>query len=147
MKNKITSAARLFLGLMFVVFGLNGFLQFMPNPPSNPALGAFTGALFATGYFFPMLSLIKLTTGALLLSNKLVPLALTVLAPIVINIFLAHAFLDLAGIGLAVVLVVLVAGLAFAYRSSFAGVLTVNATPAQSTHTPVTEISGEQLVA
>src|SRR5580658_10205309 len=71
-------AARLLLGLVFFVLGLNGFLQFLPTPPAPERATAFVGALIATGYMFPLIKSVEVICGALLLSNRLVPLALEV---------------------------------------------------------------------
>jgi uncharacterized membrane protein YphA (DoxX/SURF4 family) len=131
--DRLPAVGRILLGLVFTVFGLNGFFHFIPQPPPPPAAAAFAGALFATGYFFPMLKSVEVAAGLLLLSGRFVPLALTVLAPIVVNIVFFHAFLAPAGIGLAVVLVVLEAALAWAYRDAFRGVLDANARPARRT--------------
>src|SRR5438876_10334451 len=88
----VPTAARLFLGLVFTVFGLNFFLHFLPTPPLTPRAGAFAGALFATGYLFPLLKITEVVAGLLLLSNRFVPLALAVLAPVVINVVGFHLF-------------------------------------------------------
>ncbi|PIS10748.1 MAG: acyltransferase [Bdellovibrio sp. CG10_big_fil_rev_8_21_14_0_10_47_8] len=80
--------------MIFFVFGLNGFFQFLPMPASIPeAATQFSGALFATGYFFPVLKATEVLCGALLLSGFFAPVALIILAPITIQIFLFHAFL------------------------------------------------------
>lgn len=110
--DKLATIARLLVGLIFVVFGLNGFLNFIPVPPPPPEGGAFLGALAATGYFFPFLKITEIIFGALLLANKFVPLSLTVLAPIVINIFAYHFFLDRSAEGM-MMPIFLVAALAF----------------------------------
>src|SRR5580765_7804474 len=89
----IPTGARLFLGLVFTIFGLNFFVHFMPTPPASPRGAAFAGALFASGYLFPLLNATEVVAGLLLLSNRFVPLALAVLAPIVINIVGFHLFL------------------------------------------------------
>ena len=86
--------ARSALGLTFLVFGLNGFFQFLPMPPHDGAAGAFLGALAATGYVFPLLKGVEVLAGALLLSGRLVPLALTLLAPVIVNIAAFHLFLE-----------------------------------------------------
>src|SRR5882724_7249128 len=95
------SATRILLGLIFFVFGLNGFLQFIPNPPMPDKAGAFMGALAATGYMFPLIKGIEVIAGALLLSNRFVPLALAILAPNVVNIVVFHAVLAPGGLGIA----------------------------------------------
>src|SRR5437899_10985925 len=86
MRSKSITAARIVLGLVFFVFGLNGFFHFMPQQPMPAAAGAFGGALAQAGYFFPLLKPTETLAGVALLSNRFVPLALTVLAPIVVNI-------------------------------------------------------------
>jgi len=84
---------RIILGIILVVFGLNGFLQFMPmgGDMSEASIAFFTG-LGAVTYFMPLLSLVKLFTGLLLLAKKWVPFALILLAPISVNIVLYHIF-------------------------------------------------------
>ena len=116
-------AARLLLGTIFTVFGLNGFLHFLPMPPLSGQAAAFMGGLGASGYFFPLLKGTEVITGLLLLSNRFVPLALTVLAPIVVNIVAFHAFLAPSGLALPVVIVALGAYLAYTERAVFAPVL------------------------
>ena len=112
-QSKPQAAARLLLGLIFFVFGLNGFLHFLPQPPSTPEAMAFGGALAATGYMFPLIKGTEVLAGALLLSGRFVPLALTLLAPVVVNILGFHLFL--APKGLAVPLVALALGLYLAW--------------------------------
>lgn len=91
--NKITITARILLGLIFTVFGLNGFFHFMSMPPMPDAANSFLGALGATGYLFPVLKALEVAAGIALLANRFVPLALVVLAPIATNILLFHTFL------------------------------------------------------
>ncbi len=93
MKNKVYVGSRLLLGLIYVVFGLNGFLQFLPMPPLPEAAASFMGGLASSGYFFPFLKGTEVLFGALLLVGYAAPLALVVLAPITLNIFLFHWFL------------------------------------------------------
>ena len=116
-------AARVLLGLVFFVFGLNGFLHFIPQPPHDGVAATFLGGLGASGYFFPLLKGTETLAGALLLANRFVPLALTVLAPIVVNIFAFHAALDASGLPIAALLVALEVGLAYAHRTTFAPLL------------------------
>jgi putative oxidoreductase len=129
MRTKVTLAARIVLGLIFLVFGLNGFFHFLPQPPISGPPADFFGALLATGYLFPLLKGTEVITGTLLLSGRLVPLALTVLAPVVVNIVGFHLFLAPSGLPLALVVVALGVFLAWSYRSAFSGVLNVNAAP------------------
>jgi hypothetical protein len=121
---KAPTAARLLLGLVFFVFGLNGFLHFIPQPPppEGPMLN-FVMGLLGTGYFFPLLKGTEVLAGLLLLSNRFVPLALAVLAPIVVNIVAVHAFLAPAGLPLALLVLVLELFLAWSYREVFAPML------------------------
>lgn len=115
------TAARFLLGATFFVFGLNGFLNFIP-PPSDPMPAgavAFGGALLQTGYMFPFIKGTEVIAGALLLSNRFVPLALTILAPIVLNIFAFHLFLAPAALTVATFVVALELYLAWCYRAVF----------------------------
>jgi putative oxidoreductase len=115
-----TIVARLLLGLAFFVFGLNGFLQFMPNPPPTPAAGAFFGALFATHYMFALIFGTQVIGGALLLLGVMVPFALTILAPVIVNIVAFHIFLSPALLPMALVVAALELFLAWHYRAAFA---------------------------
>jgi uncharacterized membrane protein YphA (DoxX/SURF4 family) len=111
---------RSLLGLIFLVFGLNIFLQFLPQPPLPPAAGEFFGALAKTGYFVPMIGATQVIAGALLLAGIAVPLALILLAPVVVNIFLFHVFLAPGGLPLALIVVALEVILAWMHREAYA---------------------------
>ncbi len=112
--NKLPMIARIILGLIFFVFGLNGFFNFIPTPEAMPEkLVTFTTGLMASGYFFPLLKGTEVVCGALLLIGAFVPLSLIVLAPIILNIFLVHAFLEPKGVIMAVVIGLLEVYLAF----------------------------------
>jgi uncharacterized membrane protein YphA (DoxX/SURF4 family) len=123
----IPTAARLFLGLAFTVFGLNFFLHFMPTPPAPPRGAAFAGALFASGYLFPLLNATEVVAGLLLLGNRFVPLALAVLAPIVVNIVAFHLFLAPSDLALALALLAAELTLAWNRRAAFAPMLRARA--------------------
>ena len=87
--------ARITLGLIFFIFGLNFFLHFIPSgsqPEGKAAL--FLGGLFQTGYLFPLIKVIEVIAGALLLAGFFVPLLLVILMPITINIVLFHSILE-----------------------------------------------------
>src|SRR5436190_24093833 len=112
-------AARILLGTIFTVFGLNGFLQFLKMPPPPPAAGAFFGALMATGYMLPLIMSVQLFAGVLLLSRRLVPFALTLLAPVVVNIVAFHLFLAPQGLPLALLVVGLGLYLAWTERDAY----------------------------
>jgi len=121
--NRVPSIARLALGLAFFVFGLNGFFHFLPQPPMSGPPADFAGALFATGYMFPLIKGTEVVAGLLLLSNRYVPLALALLAPVVVNIVAFHAFLAPAGLALPIILLALQLYLARSYRYAFAPML------------------------
>jgi len=128
LKTKITLAARIILGLIFFVLGgLNGLFQFIPMPEPSPEGMAYLGSLMKTGYFFPLLKATELAAGAFLLSGFFVPLALILLAPIVVNIILYHLYLDPQGLPLAVIIVVLEVFLIHSYWLFFKGMLTKKA--------------------
>jgi uncharacterized membrane protein YphA (DoxX/SURF4 family) len=121
MKIAIT-IARLLLGLIFVVFGLNGFLQFLHMPPPEGQAGAFIGAMFGSGYL-TVVFVLQLVGGALLLAGRFIPLGLTLLGPVIVNILLFHTFLAPAGLPLALVVSVLALVVLYGNRSAFAPLL------------------------
>ena len=115
----VALVARLLLALIFVVFGLNGFLHFIPQPaPPEPAMALF-GALIATGYMLPLIMGTQLLVGVLLLANRFVPLALALIAPIIVNIVAFHVALAPSGLPLALVVLALELLLAWSYRGAF----------------------------
>lgn len=120
--------ARLLLGLIFAVFGLNGFLQFIPIPPAEGDAATFMGGLFATGYFFPMLASVQILVGAALLTNILTPIALIVLAPITVNIVAYHSIAP-DGLPLALLVLILHLGVAWSLRARFAPLFSTPSTP------------------
>jgi uncharacterized membrane protein YphA (DoxX/SURF4 family) len=125
---KLPTIARLLLGLVFFVFGLNGFLQFLPMPPLPEAAGAYLGALVGAKVL-PLVKAIEVVAGLLLLAGRFVPLALTALAPIVVNIVLFHGVLAPEGMAMPLVVLALELYLAWAYRDAFRGVLQARAQP------------------
>ena len=131
MKRFLPTAARLVLGVVFVVFGLNGFLGFLPQPPVPEAAGAFLGALAQAGYVFPLVKAIEVAAGLMLLSNRFVPFALVLLAPIVVNIVAFHFLLAPPN---ALTLVVLFgeAYLGWAYRAHFRSLFSREARPSEA---------------
>ncbi len=97
----LTKLAYWFLGGVFLIFGMNGYLHVIPTPPiEGPALTFMVG-LMSTGYFIHLLKLTEIICGALLLLGMYVPLVLIILAPIVLNILLFHLFLAPSGLILA----------------------------------------------
>lgn len=121
-RSKAPHVARIFLGLVFTVFGLNGFLNFLPAPELPGPGGAFIAGLAATGYMFPLIKGTEVVAGLMLLGNRFVPLALTLLAPVTVNIFLFHAIL-VPGVGLPLVIIAAQLGLAYAHRDAFRSML------------------------
>lgn len=127
-RQKLPAVARILLGLVFLVFGLNGFLSFLPMPPLPESAGAFMGALAATGYMLPLIKGTEVVAGLLLLSGRFVPLALVLLAPIIVNIAFFHAVLAPNPVTV-VLLLALELYLAWAYRDAFRGVLHAQTRP------------------
>lgn len=110
--------ARVLLGLVFVVFGSNAFLHFIPMPPMQGPAGAFIGALASTGYIYPI-AILQVVGGLLLLIGRFVPLGLTLLGPVIVNIVLYHIFLDPQGLPMAICISLFALFLLWAYRSKF----------------------------
>jgi len=117
-----TLIARILLGLLFLVFGLNGFLHFIPMAPPAGLAGQYMGALFLSHYLVAVF-LLQTIGGALLLANRFVPLALVLLGPVLVNILLFHALMAPEGMPVALFATVLWARLFYAVRRAFAGVL------------------------
>lgn len=117
-----TIIARVLLGLLFAVFGSNAFLHFLPMPPMEGPSGEFIGAMAATGYL-QVVAAFQVIGGLLLLIGKYVPLGLTMLGPIIVNIVLFHIFLEHAGLAMGLAVCAVWLFLLWAYRSAFAGLL------------------------
>ena len=123
----ITILSRILLGLIFFVFGLNGFINFLPQPPLNESAGVFIGGLVGSGYFFQFLKFCEVVAGALLIFGLYLPLALVLLAPISINILLFHLFLENGGIIMSIVILILHLFLVYAYRNYYKQLFTLKA--------------------
>ncbi len=117
--SKLPLIARIILGLIFTVFSINFFVPFLPMPEPTPEAGAFLGALMASGYMFYFIKIVELVGGIMLLIGICIPLALLLLAPIVVNIFLFHIFLDPAGFLMGLFIFLLELYLLYHYRSVF----------------------------
>ena len=118
-----STVARYLLGLMFFVFGLNGFLHFIHQPPpANPVAHQFLVAVSASHYM-TMVFLAQITGGVLLLSGRFVPLALAILAPVVVNILDYHLTMDPSGISRGLLVTIPWFVVFLRYRSSFAQML------------------------
>jgi uncharacterized membrane protein YphA (DoxX/SURF4 family) len=118
-----TTIARVLLGLIFVVFGLNAFLHFLPMPPLPQNLaGEYLHVFFASGYVY-IIGGLQVIGGLLLLIGRFIPLGLTILGPIIINILIFHALMAPEGFGPAILVTVLELFLVWRYRSAFASLL------------------------
>jgi putative oxidoreductase len=115
--------ARLLMGLIFFVFGLNGFLHFIPAPPPTGLAGQFAGILF-TSHLYVVIFGVQTIGGLLLLVNRFVPLALIILGPVIVNIFFFHLFMAPSGLPLAIVVVALWVIVAMRNKEHLAGILT-----------------------
>jgi uncharacterized membrane protein YphA (DoxX/SURF4 family) len=110
--------ARILLGIIFVVFGLNGFVPFLPQPEMPQAANAFFGALAASGFMLPLLFATQIVGGALLLLG-MVPLGVLVLTPVIVHIVGFHVFLAPDGLPLAIVVAALGLFLALTHRRAY----------------------------
>ena len=110
---------RVLLGLQFVVFGSNAFLKFIPAPEMHGQAGAFITALMSSGYMYVIAVLQVLGGLCLLLGARFVPLGLTLLGPIIVNIVLYHLFLDNSALPIAIVTAALSLFLLWIYRFKF----------------------------
>lgn len=118
-----TLIARILLGLVFVVFGANFFLHFIPQPPPPPGLAGDYFKVFAASGYMYVVGALQLLSGLLLLIGRFVPLALTVLAAMIFNILVFHVLMAPEGLPIAIVVAVLDAFLIWSYRDRFAGIL------------------------
>jgi uncharacterized membrane protein YphA (DoxX/SURF4 family) len=127
----LPTIARVLLGLLFFVFGLMGMLHREPPPKDAmpEAAMAFALAMGETGYLMLLVKATEALAGALLLANRFVPLALTILAPVIVNIVAFHAFLAPAGLPATLVIVGLELYLAWAYRGAFRAMLGARVLP------------------
>jgi uncharacterized membrane protein YphA (DoxX/SURF4 family) len=117
----IVTIARILLGLIFVVFGLNGFLHFLPTPQYQGIAGQFIGAIF-TSHFYIVVFLTQLIGGLFMFANRYVPFGLLLLGPVLVNILSFHTFMAPAQIPLALVATVLWFIVFFQVRNAFSGV-------------------------
>jgi putative oxidoreductase len=118
----LTIIARILLGLVFTVFGSNAFIHFMPVPEMTGYPAQFIGSMAATG-FLQAVAAFQVAGGLLLLIGRFVPLGLTLLGPLIVNILMYHCFMDHNGLPIALVVCALEAFLIWQYRAAFAGIL------------------------
>lgn len=120
----LTVVARVVLGSLFLIVAFNGLFDFLPMPAMPEAASAYIDAMKETGYAWPLLKVTEIVAGLLLLLGRFVPLALVVLAPIVVNILFFHVFLAPGGLVLGIALVILMLILARAYWPHFRSLFT-----------------------
>jgi putative oxidoreductase len=113
--------ARYLLGLIFLVFGLGGLFHFLHMPVTTGVAAQFFSAIFAS-HFYVVIFLLQIVPAVLLLANRYVPLALTILGPIVFNVVCIHIFMIRAGLPLAIVVTILWLLVAYSVRSAFSGI-------------------------
>jgi hypothetical protein len=116
----VSAIAQYLAGLIFLVFGLNGFLHFIPMPPPSGIAAQFMGAL-SVSHYLTLIFAVQVIGGALLLVNRFVPLALTILAPVIVNILSFHALMAPSGLPLALFVTMLWAVILVEVRQAFAG--------------------------
>lgn len=130
----LAPVSRVLLGLVFLVFAANYFVPFLPpQPPPPPEAMAFAGALVVSK-LLTLVKAIEIAAALALLTNRLVPLALAVLAPIVVGIVFFHVMLAPAGLPIALGVLALELVLAWSYRSAFAPMLRAKVTPDPVAH-------------
>ncbi len=119
MKKYSVLIVRNLLGLIFTVFGLNGFLHFIPTPPMSGLIGEMMGVYLKMGYMFPLIFATQVTGGVLLLTNFYAALGLVFLAPVIVNIVLIHIFIEPSGLPMAIFVLCGEIFLAYSYREKF----------------------------
>ena len=113
-----STIARYLAGLIFLVMGLNGFLNFIHFPPPTGTAAQFMGALYVSHYLWVIFAF-QLVAGVLLLINRYVPLAVAILAPVLVNILVFHITMAPAGLPLAIFVAILWAVIFVDVRSAF----------------------------
>ena len=121
--------ARVVLGLIFTFFGSNMLFQFLPAPPLTGDIATMTRLMAAHGWT-SFYGVVQVAAGLMLLFGRFVPLALTLLAGMIVNILLLHITLNPSGIGPGLFAGLLELYLVYAYREHFAGIFAANAKPA-----------------
>jgi hypothetical protein len=133
-----SSVARYLLGLIFTVFGLNGFLHFIPMGPMPPLAGRFLGTLMQS-HIMTAVFVTEILAGVLLLATRYIPLAVALLAPVIVNIVLFHAFLEPKGLPLAAFVCLLWVVVAYRARAAFIDLFR----PITLSHSKTTAIGAE----
>ena len=120
--------ARYLAGVIFVVIGLNGFLNFLPFPPPQGIAGQFMGALYTSHYLWVIFAF-QIVAGVLLLVNRYVPLAVALLAPVIVNILAFHALMAPSGLPMALFVTVLWAAVFVDVLPAFSGLFQARLQP------------------
>ena len=115
---------RTLMGLLFLFASITFLFNLFPIPPMTGTVKTFNEGLASVGYFFPLLKVTELVCGIAFVVGRYVPLATVVVAPIIVNIFFFHAFVDRTGLPVAIFLVLANSFVAYYYRASYAGLLT-----------------------
>src|ERR1700683_789092 len=115
-----SAIARYLAGVIFLVFGLNGFLNFIPLPPPGGIAGQFMGALYASHYLWVIFAF-QVIGGLLLLVNRYVPLAVAILAPVIVNILTFHVLMAPSGLPVALFAAILWTAIFIEVRPAFSG--------------------------
>ena len=119
---KATIISRILLGFIYLFFGLDYFLHFIPYEPHHTGrVAAFKAGLMGVGYFYPMIKSIQIVSGIALLINQYAPFFAVVLFPISVNVFLYHTILVPSGWLMGVLLIVPNLFLGYAYRKYYRG--------------------------
>lgn len=123
---KTVLVVRILLGFIFFIFGLNGILHFLPTPPMPPGDAATFATILTVHKYMSFVALCQIIGGLLLLVGRYVPLGLTILGPIVVNILLYHFLLEPKGMIIGLLATALEVFLIYAYRLSFRGLFDAN---------------------
>jgi len=115
-----STIARYLAGVIFLVMGLNGLLNFIPLPPPGGMAGQFMGALYVSHYLWVIFAF-QVIAGVLLLVNRYVPLAVAILAPVLVNILTFHVLMAPSGLPMALVVAVLWVLIFIEVRPAFSG--------------------------
>ncbi len=116
----VTIVSRILLGVVFLIFGANGFFHFIPQPPMPDSLATRFSTAMMQSHYFLVVSAVEVVSALLFLFNRYVPLGLTLIGPVVVNILLFHIFLLPSGLAIAALVAVLWFIVFYAHRAAFA---------------------------